>query len=426
LVDSYSGGGAGDVQIPPGSTSDAVVRRPPARNAIVFILFTIALDATGIGILIPIVPKLVEQLGGVGLERAAIFGGWLTALFAIVQFFAGPVLGGLSDHFGRRPVLLASLAAFGTSYVLMGFAPTLAWLFVAQALAGLFGATPGTAAAYIADSTRPEQRARLFGAMGAAFGVGLVIGPVLGGLLSEFGTRVPFFVAASLCLGNVLFGIFVLPESLAAASRRPFHWSRAHPVGAFLELRKYPGVTRLMTGVLIMQVVIQTLPTTWPYYTMHKLEWTPRMVGYSLGVYGITNILVQSFLTGRIAAWLGNLKMAEFGFLAIALGYVGFAFSGHTVLMFACIPLTVLGFVTQPALVSLMSATVGPTAQGSLQGMVASATSLAAMGTPLVMPALFSRFAASDAPLYFPGAPYLLAAALATVGSLIVLRGARR
>ena len=397
----------------------------PRRGALGFILATVALDATGLGILIPVMPQLIRDLGQGGLEHAVIIGGWLTTLFAVMQFGASPMLGSLSDQFGRRPVLLSSLSAFGLSYVLMGFAPTLAWLFAAQCLTGLFSATSGTAYAFVTDVSAAEDRPRRFGMIGASFGLGLVIGPVLGGLLITYGTRVPFFVAAGLSLTNVLFGLLVLPESLAKEHRRPFRWGRAHPFGAFTELRRHLGSARLILGVLIIQIVLQTLPAVWPYYTMHKLQWTPQIVGYSLGVYGLSNILVQSMLTGKITRRLGSLRAAEVGFLLVAAGYCGYAFGTSTAFVFACIPLTVMGFITQPSLVSLMSSKIGRQAQGALQGVVASAGSLSAMVTPLVMSNLFSLFARPQRPWYFPGAPFLLAAALAVTGSIVVLRWAR-
>lgn len=398
----------------------------PRRGALGFILVTVALDATGLGILIPVTPELIRELGQGGLEHAVLIGGWLSALFAVMQFGASPVLGNLSDQFGRRPVLLASLSAYGLSYVLMGFAPTLGWLFAAQCLTGLFSATHGTAYAYVTDVTPAADRPRRFGMVGAAFGLGFVIGPVLGGLLITYGTRVPFFVAAGLSLANVLFGLLVLSESLGKEHRRPFQWGRAQPFGAFTELRRHLGSVRLILGVLIIQIVLQTLSSVWPYYTMHKLQWTPQIVGYSLGVYGVSTILVQSLLTGRLAHRLGNLRSAELGFLLVAAGYVGYAFGTSTVIAFLCIPLTVMGFITQPSLVSLMSSKISRQAQGALQGVVASAGSLAAMVTPLVMSNLFSLFARPEKPWYFPGAPFLVASALAVTGSIVVLRGARQ
>lgn len=396
------------------------------RGAIVFILVTVVLDATGLGILIPVTPALIQHLGGGGLQQAAVFGGWLTALFAVMQFGAGPVLGNLSDQYGRRPILLASLTAYGISYVLMGFAASLPWLFLAQCLTGLFSATIGTAYAYVADVTEPAERSRRFGIIGATFGTGLVIGPVLGGLLIQYGLRLPFFTAAALSLANVVYGALVLPESLPSANRRAFRWSRAHPLGALRELHQQLGTLRPAAAVLIMQVVLQTLPAIWPYYMMHKLGWSPQLVGYSLGIYGISNILVQTLLTGRLTRRLGNLRAAEAGFLMVAAGYVGYAFSMSTALVLVCIPVTVMGFITQPSLVSLMSARISSQAQGALQGVVASSGSLAAIGTPLLMTTLFSLCARPATAWYFPGAPFLLAALLAGVGSLVVLRGARR
>jgi DHA1 family tetracycline resistance protein-like MFS transporter len=390
------------------------------RGALIFILITIGLDAVGLGILIPVTPTLIAELSGEGLARAAIYGGWLTALFAIVQFVAGPILGSLSDQFGRRPVLLRSLAAFGLSYLLMGFAPSLAWLFVAQCLTGLFGATPSTAAAFIADITPPEQRARYFGSTGAAFGVGLIIGPVLGGLLVEHGTRVPFFAAAGLSLLNVLYGFLVLPESLKAENRRPFSFRRSHPIGAFQELRRYAGIPRLLCAVLLMQITMQTLPTIWPYYTMQKLGWTAREVGYSLGVYGLANIIVQALITGRVSARLGDARAARAGFILFALGYLGFAFSNQSAVLIACIPITVLGFTTGPALTSLMSGRIDAGAQGKLLGLIASATSAAAILTPLLMPRVFSLFSTPGAHPYFPGAPYVLGAFCALLGVFLI------
>jgi len=389
-------------------------------GALSFVLITVALDATGIGLLIPVIPRLVADLSGEGLSAAAVYGGWLTAVFAGMQFFAGPILGSLSDHVGRRAVMLSSLAAFGASYVLMGFASSLVWLFAAQVLAGLFGATPSTAGAYIADISAPADRAKHFGWMGAAFGTGLIIGPVLGGALASFGSRTVFFASALLSLSNVIYGYFVLPESLAADQRRPFHWKRAHPVGALLRLRRYSGIMPLLLALLVLQIVMQTLPATWPYFTMQKFAWTPRDVGISLGIYGLSNILVQSFLTGRLSSRFGNSLTARAGFLMLMLGYLGFAFAPHGSLLLACIPVTVMGFATGPTISSLLSARVDGASQGMLQGVMASATSLAAILTPPVMSKVFSVFSLPGAPRYFPGAPYLAAAGLAFVGALMI------
>jgi DHA1 family tetracycline resistance protein-like MFS transporter len=391
------------------------------RRALAFVLVTVALDATGIGLLIPVIPRLVADLSGEGLAAAAIYGGWLTAVFAGVQFFAGPILGSLSDYYGRRPVLLLSLTAFGASYILMGFASSLLWLFAAQMLAGLFGATPSTAGAYIADISAPADRAKHFGWMGAAFGTGLIIGPVLGGALASFGSHTVFFASALLSFANVVYGYFALPESLAIHNRRPFRWKRAHPVGALLRLRQNAGIMPLLLALLVMQIVMQTVPTTWPYFTMLKFGWTPRDVGMSLGIYGLSNILIQSLLTGRISSRFGNSFTARAGFIMLMLGYLGFAFAPIGSLLLACIPVTVIGFATGPAITSLLSGRVDAASQGVLQGVMASGASLAAILTPPIMSKIFSTYSVAGTAHYFPGAPYVAAAGLAMVGALMTL-----
>jgi MFS transporter, DHA1 family, tetracycline resistance protein len=255
--------------------------RQSSRRALAFILLTVALDAMGMGILVPVIPKLLQEMTGQSIAQVSIYGGWLTALFAAVQFLAAPVLGALSDRLGRRPILLVSLGAFGCSYIWMGLAPNVIWLFVAQSLTGLFGATPSTAGAYIADVTEPADRTRHFGSMSAAFGLGLIIGPAIGGILVEHGTRLPFFAAAALSVSTVAYGYLVLPESLARERRRQFSWLRANPIGAFAELRQSAGVASLVGAVLLQRISTQTLPAIWPYFTMQVYGWSSRDVGSS-------------------------------------------------------------------------------------------------------------------------------------------------
>jgi DHA1 family tetracycline resistance protein-like MFS transporter len=314
---------------------------PPAhQRAGWFVLVTVALDAMGLGLLIPVMPVLIQQLTGQGLAEAAVYGGWLTAVFAGVQFFAAPVLGSLSDHFGRRPVLLVSLCAFGLSYLLMSVAPSLAWLFLAQALTGLFGATPSTAGAYIADVTPREERTRRFGAMSAAFGSGLVIGPVMGGLLVSYHARLPFLAAAALSLVSVAYGYFVLPESLPRERRRPFSWRRANPVGAFREVRQYSGAALLLGAVLLQRVASGTMPAIWPYFTMELYRWSPQTVGWSLAAFGASTILAQAVLIRHFDQRFGSAGTACIGLLCLMAGYLGNlardrvvgAFSVHTAL----------------------------------------------------------------------------------------------
>jgi len=395
------------------------------RSARTFIYLTIALDALGLGLLVPVMPQLIETLSGEGLRQAAVYAGWITALFATMQFLAAPVLGSLSDQWGRRPVLLVSLAAFGLNYLLMAFAPSLVWLFLAQGLAGIFGATPSTAAAYIADVSAPEERPRLFGLMGASFGVGFMLGPVIGGLLVEIGLSVPFFAAAGLALVNVLYGAFVLPESLTPELRQPFRLARANPLGALLHLKSHHVAGSLLLALLLLHVANHTLPATWPYFTMHSFGWTPSMVGYSLGLFGICTILTQGAFVGRLVRRCGVSRALYLGLTATIVGFCGFAFAPNAWLLVMLILPATMGYMSASLLASVMSTQVPPTMQGVLQGVVASLRSLAAIITPLTMPPLFSEFSSNTATVYLPGAPYVAAGALAAFSIWLVSRSIR-
>ena len=392
------------------------------QRALAFILLTVMLDAMGSGILIPVIPQLIIELGGQGISGSAVYGGWLMAVFAIVQFAAAPMLGNLSDRIGRRPVLLVSLAAYGLSYILMGLAPTLAWLFVAQALTGLFGATPSTAGAYIADISSAAQRTARFGLVGAAYGSGTIIGPVIGGLLVQQGTRAPFFVAAALSLVTVGYGAVVLPESLAQGSRRVFLWSRANPVGAFHELRLVPGVATLLTVAFLQRVSLMALPATWPFFTMEVYHWNARAIGYSLAAFGMSTVLFQAVLVGRIDRRFGARNTTILGLAMLACGYLGFAFGAVWWVAFVCIPLCAMGFMSGASLSSMLSHRVSSDQQGAMQGAIASVNGLGAVGAPLLLPWLFSRMTGTHAPIYFPGAPYLAGALLALAAVALMRR----
>lgn len=403
------------------------VAAPPTEvktRAIAFLLVTVGLDAMGIGLLIPATPQLILALTGEGLARAAVYGGWLTATFAAIQLLAGPVLGSLSDRYGRRPVLLLSLAAFGLSYLLMAFSPSLPWLFLSQALTGLFGATPATAGAYLADITPAPLRARRFGLTAAAFGTGLVIGPAAGGLLVSLGLRVPFVVAAFLSIATVAYGAFVLPESLPARLRRPFSWRAASPSGALRELRRHGRVGLLLVAVFLQRVSTTTLPATWPYFAMHEYGWSSRGVGYSLAAFGAATVVGQVWLLRVIDRAFGSGRAAEVGLALSAIGCLGFAFGHGAWVAPVCIPLATMGFMAGPALAGMLSVRIPGDAQGLLQGVIASLNGVAAVLTPLVMPALFSKFSDGSLPVDFPGAPYFLSALLALGGTLLVNRGA--
>lgn len=389
-----------------------------------FILVTVALDVMGAGLLIPVLPRLITTLTGESLTQASLYGGALSAVFAGVQFVAAPILGNLSDHFGRRPVLLLSLTAFGLNYLIMGFSQSITWLFVSQACAGLFGATAATAGAYLADVTPKEERAHRFGMLGAAFGTGIIIGPVLGGILVGYGLRIPFFGAAALALINVLYGTFVLPESLRPEHRRPFSFARAHFLGAFQHLRKLPVVFRVLASYFLLQITLQTLPATWPYYSMQKFGWSARVVGFSLGIYGLCSILGQGVLVPRITRRVGSYWSASFGLTMAMIGYIGFAFVSSGSIALGFVVPSALGYMTGPSMNGLVSSLTPSRQQGELQGAVASLTSLSLIITPPIMTRLFDNFSTGVGGLVFPGAPYIIAALFAA-SSLALLWRAR-
>jgi len=399
---------------------------PPVgrQRGLFFILLTVTLDAMGIGLLIPVIPKLIQHLTGQGFAAAAVYGGWLTATFATAQFFAGPALGSLSDRLGRRPVLLASLAAFGLSYGVMAVAPSLAWLFLAQLLTGIFGATPATAGAFIADISPPAERTRNFGLMAAAFGTGLVLGPAAGGMLAAVHLRAPFLIAAGLSLATAGYGALVLPESLRPEHRRAFSWKKSNPLGAVTALHgSNARVGTLLAAAFFQRFSTSTLPAIWPYFTMQQYAWTERDVGYSLAAYGTVTVLVQVTLLRWLDAHLGARRTAWLGLVSLAVGYVGFASITGAWVAAVAIPLTAMGFAAGPALAGMLSQQVRPDEQGVLQGVLASLNGLAAVVTPLAMPPLFSAFSNGVAGWVFPGAPYLVGATLASAGVFFVLRG---
>ncbi len=379
----------------------------------------------GAGLLIPVMPRLIGTLTGQGLTSASLYGGELSAIFAIFQFIAAPVLGNLSDHFGRRPVLLLSLTAFSLNYLVMGFSHSIGWLFVSQACAGLFGATVATAGAYLADVTPVADRARRFGLMGGAFGAGIVIGPILGGTLSTYGLRIPFFAAAGLAMLNVLYGTFVLPESLKPQLRRPFSLARAHVLGAIRQLHQYPAVFGVLGAYFLLQLTLQALPATWPYYSMLKFGWTAQMVGYSLGMYGVLSVLGQGMLVPHLTRKVGSYWSATVGLTMCMIGYLGFAFSTQGVVALCFVVPSALGFMTGPSMNGLMSTLTPSSRQGELQGAIASLTSLALIISPPLMTRLFGAFSRGVGDIVFPGAPYLLAITLAA-GALMLLWRAKR
>lgn len=386
--------------------------------AIGFIFITLLLDVTGFGIIIPVMPSLIQQLTGGTNSEAATYGAWLLSAYAITQFLCAPIVGGLSDRFGRRPVLLASLFGFCIDYLFLAFAPSIGWLFVGRIIAGVMGASFTTAGAYIADISTAENRAQNFGMIGAAFGLGFIIGPVIGGFLGDFGLRVPFLATAGLTFANWLYGFFILPESLKQENRRKFEWTRANPVGTLLSVSKYPVVLGLFGSLALVYMSAHAVQSNWSYYAIEKFKWTPALIGISLGVVGIVSAIVQGGLIRMIIPKLGQQRSVYLGLAIYSAGYVLYALASESWMMYAVTVLYCLGGIAGPALQGIMSTQIPPNAQGELQGAFTSLMSLASIFGPLIMNGIFAYFVSADAPVYFPGAAMILAAVMTLIASI--------
>jgi len=345
------------------------------------------------------------------------------AVFALLQFFTAPIFGNLSDRIGRRPVLLWSLAAFGVDFLLTGLATSMTWLFVGRAVAGVFGASYAAAGGFIGDVSTDENRSRNFGLIGAAWGSGFTLGPVIGGFVADhFDPRAPFFAAAALALANVVFGYFALPESLPPERRRKFEWARANAFGAFKSLGHLPMVAGLLLAVFLYQVAHDSLPAVWMFYTQQQFGWTSSDVGMSLTFVGIMTVIVMGGLTGVIVPRIGERRAIIIGFLLMTLGFLGYAFATQGWMVYVAIAIGSLGGIANPSVQSVMSRQAGPSAQGELQGAIASLNGIAAVISPLAMTQLFSYFSQSSAPVLFPGAPYLVSGVLVFFCVLICAR----
>ena len=389
------------------------------KAAMGFIFFTLVIDVTGLGLIIPVLPKLIEQLIHGNVSDAAKWGGRLTAVYAIMQFLFSPVLGGLSDKFGRRPVLLFSLFGLGIDYIFLSFAPSLAWLFVGRAIAGIGGASFTTATAYIADISTNENRAQNFGLVGAAFGIGFIVGPVIGGLLGSLGPRIPFMVAAGLSLINFLYGYFVLPESLAKENRRAFDIKRANPLGSLMQLKKYPNLGGLIFSFILIYMASHAVQSNWSFFSIEKFQWSEKMIGISLGVVGVLVGLVQGVLIRYTNPKLGNNKSVYYGLLLYSLGLLLFAFASQTWMMFVFLIPYCLGGICGPALQSIISSNIPSNEQGELQGALTSLISLTSIFGPMLMTGLFSYFTGPKAPFHFSGAAFALGAVFMLASAFI-------
>lgn len=392
------------------------------KPALGFIFITLLIDVTGLGIIIPVMPRLIQELTDGTISDAASYGGWLISAYAIMQFACSPIMGGLSDRFGRRPVLLASLFGFGLDYLFLAFAPTLGWLFVGRLIAGVMGASFTTAGAYIADISTPEKRAQNFGLIGAAFGLGFIIGPVIGGLLGSFGSRVPFMVAAGLTLLNWLYGYFILPESLKPENRRMFEWKRANPVGTLKSLFRYQVIAGLFISLALVYISAHAVQSNWAYYTIEKFKWDEKAIGISLGVVGLVFAVVQGGLIRIIIPKLGKERSVYVGLSLYALGFLLYGLATQGWMMYAITIVYCLGGIAGPALQGIMSGIVPPNEQGELQGGFTSLMSISSIIGPALMNSLFAYFTGGQAPFYLPGAAMLLGAVFMLISSVLARR----
>jgi DHA1 family tetracycline resistance protein-like MFS transporter len=399
--------------------------RTSSNKAVFFVLVTVFLDVVGVGLIVPVTPSLLAEVSGKTLGEAAAYGGWLVGVFAFLQFMASPIVGNLSDAYGRRVVLLVTLFLYAVSYLLMGLAHSILWLFIARSISGITSATNSVANAYIADISAPGERARRFGLLGAGFSAGWIIGPALGGVLGAYGPRVPFYASGLLALANCVYGFFFLPETLKRELRRPFEWFSANPLGTALKMRKFTLVLDLIVGMLVLLTANAALPVIWPYYTMEQFHWSSMQVGLSVAVFGVLNVLVQTLVLRRLLAHTDERHVLYFSLVNVVISYLGFAFAPVGWVALIAILCWAFSNLSNPILTALLSEQVPADQQGALQGALGSARSLATVVTPIVMTALFSAFTRPGAPVHFPGAPYLASALLGIVGSLVLVRALR-
>ena len=397
--------------------------RTSKKAAIGFIFVTLLIDIMGWGLIIPVMADLIVKLKHVPVNQASTYGNLLLFAFAITQFLFSPVIGNLSDRYGRRPVLLSSLFGFGIDYIVLALAPAYGWLFIGRIIAGITGASFTTATAYIADvSTDDASRAKNFGMIGAAFGLGFILGPVLGGFLSAWGVRAPFYGAAVLCLLNCLYGYFFLPESLSKENRRPFEWKRANPFGAFKFLTRHKEIGSLAFGFFLIYLGAQAVQSNWNYFTIYRFHWTDKMVGISLGIVGVLIGGVQAGLTRVVNPRIGNEKSIYLGLAFYTLGLTLFAFATQSWMMYAFLVPYCLGGIAGPSLQATISGHVPRNEQGEMQGALTSLMSLTTIIGPLIMSGVFSYFTGPHAPFYMPGLHFLIGAACMLLSLILIYK----
>ncbi|MGE8555596.1 MAG: TCR/Tet family MFS transporter [Chryseobacterium jejuense] len=384
--------------------------------ALVFIFITILIDIIGIGIVAPVLPTLILKLSNGDLSTTTQYIGWFISIYALMQFIFAPILGNLSDRFGRRPVLLWSLLGLGIDYLILAFAPNLMWLFVGRIITGIMGSSMTTATAYVSDISTPEKKSQNFGMISAVAGLGLIIGPVIGGLLGQYGERIPFYAAAGLSLLNFMYGVFVLPESLKESNRRPFSWKTANPIGAIKSIKKEILAPSLIVAFVFIALAGHAMQSTWNVYGMEKFNWKADMIGYSLGFFGVLMVISQGLFIGLFINKLGQKKSIMICMFIYCVSLLLFGLINKSWMAFAVMVPYALGGMATPILQSVISSKVPDNKQGLLQGGLSSIGSITAVFGPLLMTNVFAYFTSNHSPVIFSGAPFILASFLATIG----------
>lgn len=396
----------------------------PNRNLVILALI-VFIDTAGVGLIVPVMPSLIEGLTGRGIDRAAEIGGWLLFAYAIMQFIFAPIIGGLSDRYGRRPVLLVTLAVLGIDYALMAWAPTLEWLFIGRIISGIMGASWAAANSCIADSIAPERRGAAFGMLGGAGAAGFVFGPAIGGMIGQFGDRLPFVAAAVLCALGVVYGIFNFRETLAPDSRRAFEARRANPFGSMVRMARVPLVIGCLVAAFFMQLASQSQLSTWAYYGTIKFQWTPVQIGLTVTFFGVLLGITQGVFSGKAIARFGPSRTAVFSLMFAVPSFLILAFAPTTSVVILGMIVGAVPGMCFPAIQQLMSSRIEENAQGELQGAVASTLSLTAVIGPPLMTGVFGAYADREG-LFFPGAPFVLSAALMVVAVIVLAVTLRR
>lgn len=398
----------------------------PSRHAVTFIFITVFLDMVGFGLIMPVLPRLIEDVSGADLAGASLLAGWLFFAYGGMQFLCGPLLGNLSDAYGRRPILLLSVFGLGVDYLLTAFAPNMFWLFVGRTLAGLCGASYTTANAYLADITEPESRAKVFGYMGAAFGLGFIIGPAIGGILGEYGPRVPFFAAACISILNFAYGYLVLPETLPRESRRPFSLARSNPIGVFKVFATYRQALPLCIVMAMYFFATSVYPAIWAFWGIARFNWSEMTIGWTLSVFGLITAVVQGGLTGPAVKWLGERNTTILALATSVIAAAGYGVAtGMSMVLILFLVHAPEGFA-QPALTALMSKDAPPDAQGELQGGIASAQNLALLVGTVMFAQIFGYFLQDGSPIQSPNVAYFISAALGLMALSVFIHVTRR